>query len=434
MTMDEKQEEMFAKWLSGQEVKFENEEAEKSYKERITRLIDAIQLQKTPDRVPVCPGIGFFPIYYTGITMQEAMYEYEKAVAAWKKYVLDFEPDVSSSPGFVWPGKVLEILRYKLLKWPGYNLSADTPYQFVEGEYMKANEYDALIQDPTDFWFRVYFPRIFGALKPFQKLAPLTDPIAIPFLVPFGLPEVQAAMKNLLKAGEELLQWASVIGAAGQELQAKGYPSFFGGISLAPFDMIGDSLRGTIGIMVDMYRQPEKLLAALEVMTHLAIRMGIYSARVSGHPIVFIALHKGADGFLSDNQFRTFYWPTLRKVILGLVEEGLVPYLFAEGGYNSRLEVIRDIPKGKTIWLFDQTDMAKAKDILGDVACIAGNVPITLLTFGQPEEIKDYCRKLIKTAGKDGGFILSNGAAIDNIKPENLHALIESAKEFGSYH
>lgn len=433
MAQDEKQEQLFASWLSGQGVEFVSEEAEKAYKERVTRLIDAIKLQKEPDRVPVCPGIGFFPIYYTGITFQEAMYDYNKAAAAWKKYVLDFEPDVSSSPGFVWPGRALEILGYKLLKWPGYSLPASSPYQFVEGEYMKANEYDALIQDPTDFWIRVYFPRIFGALQPLEKLAALTDPIAVPFLVPFGLPDVQVALKTLLEAGKELLRWAGAIGSVDQELKAFGFPSFFGGMSLAPFDMIGDSLRGTRGIMVDMYRQPEKLLEALETMTPLAIRMGLSTARASGHPIIFMALHKGADSFLSDYQFRTFYWPTLRRVIMALVEEGLVPYLFAEGGYNSRLELIRDLPKGKTIWLFDQTDMAKAKEILGDVACIAGNVPVTLLTFGTPEEIKEHCKQLIKTAGKNGGFILSSGAAIDNVKPENLRALIEAAKEYGRY-
>ena len=43
----------------------------------------------------------------------------------------------------------------------------------------------------------------------------------------------------------------------------------------------------------------------------------------------------------------------------------MVPQLFAEGGYNQRLEVISDIPKGKVVWWFDLTDMALAKKTVG---------------------------------------------------------------------
>ncbi|GEA13882.1 MAG: hypothetical protein PWR22_508 [Moorella sp. (in: firmicutes)] len=437
MKPEERQEQMFFSWLSGQGIEFASPEAEKSYKERVMRLKDAIQLRKVPDRVPVCPITGLFPVYYSGITVQDAMYDYDKTAVAWKKYVLDFEPDAYLGTTFVPPGRFFEILDYKLYRWPGHGVPPDTSYQCLEAEYMKADEYDALIHDPSDFWIRLYFPRIFGALKPFAKLAPLTDVLEIVMtcgsFIPFGFPEVQAAFKAVFEAGDEVHRWASMVRAVDRALQGNGYPSFVGGVSKAPFDIIGDTLRGTHGIIIDMYRQPEKLLEALEAVAPLAIRMGVSSAKTAGHPLVFMPLHKGADGFLSGKQFKTFYWPTLRKVITGLIEEGLVPFLFAEGGYNSRLEVIRDLPKGTTVWLFDQTDMAKAKEVLGDIACIAGNVPITLLTFGTPEEIKDYCKQLIKIAGKNGGFILSSGAVIDDIRPENMHALIASAREYGTY-
>ena len=58
MSPDEKQEALFQRWLSpkdpaGNDLKFQSPEAEKLYKERITRIKDAIQLKKRPDRVPV---------------------------------------------------------------------------------------------------------------------------------------------------------------------------------------------------------------------------------------------------------------------------------------------------------------------------------------------------------------------------------------------
>jgi uroporphyrinogen-III decarboxylase len=212
-----------------------------------------------------------------------------------------------------------------------------------------------------------------------------------------------------------------------------GVPNILGGFTKAPFDTIGDTLRGTKGIMLDMYRQPDKLLQAMEAITPIMINMGVAAAQQTGNPLIFIPLHKGADGFLSDEQFKKFYWPTLRKVILGLIDAGCVPFPAAEGGYNSRLEVIKDIPKGKTVWMFDQTDIVKAKKIVGDTLCIFGNVPSAMLELGTPQEVKDYAKKLIDTVGTGGGFIMANGAFFDQAKPENVKALIDFTREYGVY-
>jgi hypothetical protein len=433
---EEKQEKMFKTWFSPPGIAFESPEAEKAYHDRITRIKDAIQL-KVPDRVPVYTSGGFFPAYYAGITPETAMYDYGKLGMAWKNFVLDFQPDVYAGSATALPGKAFEILDYKLYLWPGHGTPPDVPYQCVEAEYMMADEYDALIQDTSDFLMRVYLPRIFGVLEPFQRLSPLTNIVEIPFIGPYlmryGMPEVRSAFEALLAAGQEALKWREAVAACDKALNEAGFPILTGGSTKAPFDMLGDTLRGTKGIMIDMYRQPDKVLEALERLTPLMIRMGVGGARASERPPVFIPLHKGADGFMSDEQYKRFYWPTLRKVILGLINEGLVPFIFAEGAYNSRLEIVKDIPTGKTLWLFDYTDMAKTKKILGDTACIAGNVPISLLSIGMPDEVKAYCRKLIDVAGRDGGFIMASGAVIDQARPENLRTMIEFTKEYGVY-
>lgn len=436
LSPEERLEEMFKLWLSPPGVKFASPEAEKLYRERVTRVKNAIQL-RIPDRIPVYAHVGFFPAYYAGITPEEAMYDYDKLRVAWRKYVLDFEPDMYSGSGNAGPGKAFEVLGYKLYKWPGHGTPPDSSYQCVEAEYMKVDEYDALIQDPSDFWLRIYLPRIFEALRPFEKLLPFANVIEMPFtgayLASYGKPEVRAAFEALLAAGQQALKWRMAVAACDRAVVELGFPLCEGGVAKAPFDTLGDTLRGTRGIMLDMYRQPDKLLEAMERLIPLMINMGVEGARASGNPLVFIPLHKGSDGFMSDAQYKRFYWPTLRKVILGLIEEGLVPFIFAEGIYNSRLEIIADLPRGKTVWLFDYTDMARAKEILGDIACIAGNVPITLLNTGTPEEVKDYCKKLIDAAGKGGGFILTSGAVIDKAKPENVRAMIEFTKEYGLY-
>jgi uroporphyrinogen-III decarboxylase len=117
-----------------------------------------------------------------------------------------------------------------------------------------------------------------------------------------------------------------------------------------------------------------------------------------------------------------------------LINEGLICMMFAEGGYNTRLETIKsDFPKGSVIWWFDQTDMALAKKILGDTFAIQGNVPSSLMVTGSPAEVKDYCRKLIETCGKGGGYIMAAGCIAENPKLENLQAIMETIREYGVY-
>jgi uroporphyrinogen-III decarboxylase len=437
MSSDEKQEELFQRWLSPEGVKFASPEAEKLYQERTTRIKNALQLKKLPDRVPVMLIPSFAPAYYSGLTPHDVMYDYDKIKTAWKKFSLDFQPDTHGGCEVPSPGKFLDILDFKLYKWPGHGVSNETTYQCIEGEYMKADEYDALIQDPLYFLSFTWASRVFGALEPFQTIphrASIFEMYGVSFpFIPYGTPPVKAAYKAMLEAGNEALKWIGVIGAFSKEMPELGFPSHQAGPAKAPFDVIGDTLRGTRGIMVDMYRQPDKLLKAMEILTPIMIQTGVGAAKQAGNPLIFMPLHKGADGFLSDEQYKKFYWPTLRKVIMGLVDEGVFPLLWAEGGYNSRLEVIRDLPKGKTGWLFDLTDMAKAKEALDGIACVMGNMPMDLLTVGTTQEAIDHTKRLIDTCGKGGGYIMANGAFFDEVKWENLRAIVDTVKKYGAY-
>ena len=208
----------------------------------------------------------------------------------------------------------------------------------------------------------------------------------------------------------------------------QGFPQLFGSIALASFDVIGNLLRSTRGIMTDIYRHPDEVIEACNVYVNILIENTLF---FTSSPFVFIPLHKGADSFMSIKQFESFYWPPLKKLMLGLVDDGLIPVLFAEGSYDSRLDTISDFPRNSCIWYFDQTDMYLAKKKLGDVCTIMGNVPSSLTVTGTPEQMKKYCYDLIENIGNDGNFILSNGCQVDNAIEENLIAMIESVKEVG---
>jgi len=439
MAPDEKYRARVEAWLEAKNVAFSSEEVRAAYRQRVQRLVDAIELKK-PDRVPVTLMVGFFPPKYAGVTAQEAMYDYGKLAEAFKKFNRDFATDTLTTCVLIGAGKVFEILDLRLYRWPGHGTPPDTPYQCVEEEYMREDEYDLLIRDPSDFWLRYYLPRIFGALKPCSMMMPLTDLMELPFMGPFmvmmGLPEVQQAFEKLLEAGRAAMEWIQTAGAVEAENTATlGLPGLFGGYTKAPFDTLGDTLRGTRGIMLDIFRRPDKVLAALDRLVPLAIDMGLHSSQFGGSPCIFIPIHKGADGFLSREAFAKFYWPSFKAVLLGLINEGLVPLVFVEGSYNQRLDFLADpdLPKGRIIWLFDQTDMVKARQLLGGKACIAGNVPLALLKVGSPQDVRAYVKDLVEKVAGEGGFILSNGGVLDDIKPENLRAMIDAAFEYGKY-
>lgn len=435
LSPDERREARFKRWLSPTGAKFSSPEAEKIYRERVTRLITAIQL-KEPDRVPVMLPPGFSSAYCAGIPLQKAMYDYDELRRVWIKFLQDFETDVYHGPDLIFPGKVFEDIDLKSFKWPGHGLTPDAPtYQYVEGEYMTADEYDTLIKDPSDFWMRTYMPRIAGAFEPFKRLTQFDPLVGIPVghLVPYGMPDIQAAFQVLLEAGRESLKWVETVTYCNQKMMGMGIPSFWGGIAMAPFDGIADMARGTQGVLLDMFRRPDKLLEAIDKITPMTINAAVAAVNASGSPLTFIPLHKGADGFMSEEQFLTFYWPTLKELCMGLINEGVVPLLFAEGGYNTRLNIVKDLPRGAAVWWFDRTDMAQAKEILGDTSCICGNVPVSQICTGNPDGVREYCRKLIEVAGKGGGFILTAGAFIDQGNPDNMRAMVEAVKEYGVY-
>jgi uroporphyrinogen-III decarboxylase len=414
------------------------ETAAEVYQKREKRVLDAIAL-RVPDRVPILVFFAFFPAKYCGMTVQELMYDPEKLFEAQWKTMVDFAPDMDNNPfGLRLLGPLLETLDFKPLKWPGHGVSANRTYQYIEGEYLKADEYDHFLLDPTDFMIRRFWPRIMGALSGFQQLPPLHNIISYYLGVSMGFrgfaqPEVKAALETLVKAGEKSQEIATYAMRFSQEAREEGFPMQFGAVSQAPFDTLSDFFRGMKGTMLDMYRRPDKVVQACEKLLPFMIEMAVNGTRATGNPRVFIPIHWGLDNFMSKEQFDRFFWPTLRELMQALIKEGLNPCPLWEGNCTSRLETIKDIPAGKACYAFESTDMVKAKEILGDTVCIRGNVPLSIMATGTPDQVRAYCKKLIDTVAKGGGYIMDTSTGLDDAKPENVKALFDFTREYGVY-
>jgi uroporphyrinogen-III decarboxylase len=405
------------------------------YRERLARVEDAVQL-KVPDRVPILASFRYFPAICTGMTYEDVYYKPKEWREINKQIILEYQPDMYYPP-ITESGKAYEILGLKQCKWPGHGIPPTASHQFVEGDYMKADEYDAFLTDTGNWMIRTYLPRIAEAMEPLKDLPPLDST----FFGYHGLsmlaaalvqPEIENVLKSLIKAGHEIVKTQAVMNGFDEQMAELGFPAI-GRVTTTAFDVISDFHRGMRGAMLDMYRQPDKLLQAIEKIEPIVTKNAIIAAKISGNPWVFIPLHRGADGFMSDEQFKTFYWPSLKRLFLALIEEGLTPCPFFEGAVNSRLEYFLELPKGKVMARFDTTDLFKAKEIIGDTMCICGNVPVSAMQVGTPDEVRAYCKKLIDVVGKDGGFIICTRTVLDEAKPENVKAWIDFTKEYGVY-
>jgi hypothetical protein len=408
------------------------------YEEKIGRVNAAIAL-RVPDRVPFFPTAHLFAAKYAGMSFADAFNDAERWYAANVKLAIDLDADLSFSPDFAafTSASAFAAVDFKQLLIPGNQVDANHSFQFVEGEYMKAEEYDQLLDDPTGFALRVYMPRIYGTLGGLSLLPPLTTFLmgyaGMGAIAAFAAPPIWAGFESIHNAAVEAAQRAAAGAAFQQEMTEKGYPLWAGGVALAPFDIVSDFLRGMRGTMLDMYRCPDKLLAATEKVFPWAIGGAMAQCQMSGNPRVFIPLHRGADGFMSLKQFEKFYWPGLKRLFLGLIDAGLTPCPFFEGSYDQRLDYLCDLPAGKIMGLFDKTDVFRAKEVIGKTMCIAGNMPVSLLHVGAEDEIRDYTRRLCEVVGKDGGFIMSCGSVMDEADPARVAVWRDATREFGAY-
>ncbi|MBN2077285.1 MAG: hypothetical protein JW762_17190 [Dehalococcoidales bacterium] len=406
---------------------------EQLYEEREQRLRDAIEL-KEPDRVPII--IHPDPHDYAGIQHAAAYYDPATWVQTSKQLVLDFEPDICNA-GMPNPGQVLEILDNKNRLWPGGPLPPDYEYQFVEREYMTADEYDLFITDPSGFVIRRYLPRVYGALQPLTKLPPM-GAMFFGFEGLAGLftrPEFVKFASDMYKAGERMNEFRKARGNVIEELALLGFPTFTqsGIAGGAPYDTISSFLRGMQGAMLDMYRRPDKLLQACDKVYDLwMLQATPPDPKKRGNPKrLGMPLWRGDKSFMSSEQFKKFYWPGLKKVMLGYIEMGYVPIPFFEAEFGERLECLLELPKGKAVISVEHMDVVKAKEILGGHLCVLGRGPKSL-DLGSLQEAEAYYKNLIDVCGKDGGFVLNIGFPKKGSK-EEIVAMLDSLREYARY-
>ncbi|MGL4942003.1 MAG: uroporphyrinogen decarboxylase family protein [Thermoguttaceae bacterium] len=393
---------------------------EKLYQSRLARYTTTLRNEKA-DCVPVRPFAAEVTAVYAGMTCQDVVQDYNKAFEAIIKCCRDFDWDATpANMVYVWTGFV-QSASIKYYAMPGVQIPPTTGFQYIEppeGEaFMREEDYPQLIADPTGFLANVWHPRTTHAI------------------VPPGQPNTFANNVSLLSGMASMKNYFNAYGPHCQRMREEtGTPGAIAGILKAPFDIIADKMRGYRALCMDMFTRPKDVIAACDaLLPHL-----LYIAKATSDPSkqvpVGLWMHRGCVPFLSPAQFETFFWPSLKKIICALWEEGIQTLFYAEGEWNPNLKYIKELPAKSIVYHVDRGDIEEVHREVGKKFCLSGGIPNDLLAFGTTSEVKSFVKNVIEKVGRDGGYVVDASAIMqDDTKIDNLRAMCDAAREFGKY-
>ncbi|RJQ44085.1 MAG: hypothetical protein C4538_10930 [Nitrospiraceae bacterium] len=194
---------------------------------------------------------------------------------------------------------------------------------------------------------------------------------------------------------------------------------------------LGARFVGEETMMKATFKKPEFVLKVVDFATNLLIHL--YEPVVSDGTLELLSIADptASGDLISKKQFEKFALPYLKKLTDWAKSKNVHTLVHICGNTTDRLDLF---PRtgASCISLDHKTDIAKAKEVLHGKMCFAGNVdPVHIMLQGSVKDVEDASRRVIQTAGTDGGFILMPGCDIPPTVPyENIQKFIQVAREW----
>jgi len=394
--------------------------AESKYKQRLNRYVTAMFNEK-PDRIPIRVFSEEFSAKYCGYNNYDVAVDLDLQFDVNRKFAVETGIDAVPTNSIVnWFG-MQKALDWNGITFPGIGIPPDAVNQWSEpnteeGAFLKANEYDEFIEDPTAFLVNFWLPRFTRHIKL------LGDPVTFKHNMSLinGIMAYNKFFNTWVAKTDELIQ-AGVVPAAGSVLKA-------------PLDILGDKLRGYVNLCFDLNERREKVIKACEALMPHLLNLALGAADPAGNTPSIIWMHRGCIPFISQKDFTEIYWFTLKPIVEELWAHGHQTIFYAEGNWDFHLESFAELPEKSIIFHCDKTDIHKAHKILGKKFCLSGGIPNELLATGNQKEVEDRCKLVIDSIAQDGGYIMDSSALLLNdAKIENVEAMIKFTLNYGTY-
>ena len=375
---------------------------ERNYEQNLRVFKETMELKES-DYILVGNEFISAQIAYAGGTALRTMEDDEYLYNEVTKFYRDFEIDILT---YAMPNPLEAIWK---LNRSTYFVSKDgVTVQHKESAPMREDEYPALIADPVGFIVDTILPRKFPQLlsdreKGYQLLR-----------------ETALAYQHHLGRNAHYAQILQ---------DQYGVVRFSGGKMYPPFDVIFDRLRGIVGTLTDMRRQPEMLLQACSAL------MPLYKQQLAGLsapiPMGYCTVH--APTYLSNAQWEKFFWPQFREMILYCYEKGSKATVNLQGKWMRFLPYFKEIPKGTLRIQIEEDDPIEAVRAIGEYHTVETGIPIQFYLTHSKQECLDYAKEICDACAPGGGFIFSMdkyALSARDIQKENMQAVFRFVHEY----
>jgi len=385
-------------------------------KDRMTaeeRIQTVVRLEQ-PDRVPLSMMLYNYGPFHAGVKASDYVTKPDVYVRAMRKVYEDLGPwDIYYNINPV-SRLIYSFLMMMKLLYPGDELPDNAMIQIGEYEYMKPEDYDEILK------MNYYFADTIFRIKMLPRFCKEAKRLGALVLWPKMALEL---LKQKIFFSRDL-KWSKDRGLVIQ----MGYEAEM------PFDVFSMA-RTVVPFSMDLFHRPDAIRRATMRLAPSFAEAAILIARFMGAPRVQCYMHRTSNSFISPRHFEQLVFPSVEEIVCRIIDAGMTPLLHCDGDWMKNFKVLRRLPAKKIILELDGlTDIFKAKEEIGDVMCLFGDVSAEKLAMGSPQEVDEYCHRLIEEVGKGGGFILAAGCEIPyNAKPENLKAMVKSVYKHGYY-
>ena len=390
------------------------------YRERLARYSTACY-NEMPDRVPLRVFAEEFAAKYCGYTNYEAACQPELQFDVNRRFAVETGIDAIQANSIVnWFG-MQKALGWEGITFPGIGLPVDAANQWSEPTteeqaFLRHDEYSEFVDDPTAFLVNRWMPRFTRHLRS------------------SGEPVTFGHTMSLISGVRAFDHFFSIWGAKTEELKQAGVVPAVASVLKAPLDILADKLRGYVNLCYDLNERRDKVIAACEALMPHLFQLVAGGADPSGQIPSIIWMHRGAVPFVSHRDFRDIYWATLKPIIEELWARGSQLILYAEGNWDHHLNAFAELPEKSVIFHVDRTSLIQAHNVLGSKFCISGGVPLHLLSNGTPDEVRAWCKWVIDTVAREGGYIMdASGLIMNDAQVENVRAMIDFTLDYGTY-
>jgi len=397
-----------------------SEDARELYQQRLHRYVTACY-NGMPDRIPIRVFAEELAAKYAGYSNFDAAVDHELQFDVNRKFATELGCDAVQTNSIVnWMG-MMKAIGWKGIYFPGIGLPVESCTQWTEpsneeNAFMKADEYDRFIDDPTAFLLEAWLPRFT------EHIRAVGDPVTFEHSM--------SLINGVLAYNLFFNTWAR----KHEELVASGVVPAVSSVLKAPLDILGDKLRGYVNLVYDLHERREKVIAACETLMPHLFHLVSRGADPEHNIPSIIWMHRGCVPYITPRDFDEIYWPTLKPIVEELWAQGQQIVFYAEGNWDHHLEAFAELPEKSIIFHVDKTDIFKAHETFGHKFSISGGVPNELLAIGTQDDIRSYCKKIINGVAREGGYIMDAGSLIlDDVKIENIKAMIDFTREHGVY-